>query len=103
VPGSSIIFLDIRRIRKKPNSYPLKLRLTNDRVSKELQTEYALSVKGYNKLTATNISSNLRKIRDDMRMIESGVTSAMKKISSFDFTRFKIEYIDGKATIRQLL
>ena len=79
------IFLDDRRIKTKTSTYPIKLRVTCNRISKEYQTIYDLSVEDYSKLKASNISLKLQKIKDHIKIIQSDAVSTACRIEPFDF------------------
>ncbi|WP_298732232.1 site-specific integrase [uncultured Chitinophaga sp.] len=98
---SSTIFLDNRRLKKKTENYPVKLRITCNRLSREYQTIYDLTVPDYNKLKAPNISEALQKVRDGLRTIQSEVDAAAKRIDPFNFTEFKRDFIDTHPLFKQ--
>ena len=54
------IILDTRRIKQKTSKYPVKLRVTFKRVSRNYTTVYELSDKDFDKLTASRISTELQ-------------------------------------------
>ena len=71
------IILDTRRI-KKSNKYPVKLRVTFDRVTEYYQTIFDLTKDEYYKLSASRISNELQTIRDKLKEIERTAENAVK-------------------------
>ena len=67
------IILDTRRI-KKSNKYPVKLRVTCDRITAYYQTVFDLSKDEYDKLSASRISNELQSIRDKLK-VKTGAKS----------------------------
>lgn len=88
-----LIFLDTRRIMKKTQKYPLKLRVTANRVSNAFGTIHQLTEEEYSKLNAPRISAALQQVRDDVMQIETLTSEAIKKLTPFDFWVFRRDYI----------
>ena len=86
------IILDTRRI-KKSNKFPVKLRVTFDRITEYYQTFFDLTKEDYDKLSASRISSELQTIRDKLKEIERTAENAIKELDSFSFTDFENEFI----------
>src|SRR5665647_1518012 len=86
------IILDIRRI-KKSNKYPVKLRVTFERVTEYYQTVFDLSKDDYDKLSASRISNELQTIRDKLKETERTAENAIKDIGSFSFADFENDFI----------
>ena len=78
------IILDTRRI-KKSNKYPVKLRVTNERVTAYYQTIFDLSKDEYDKFSAPRISNELQSIRDKLKGIERTAENAAIVLSPFYF------------------
>lgn len=89
------IFLDTRRIIQKTQSYPIKLRIIHNRVSKEYQTIHSLDEAAYLKLKASHLSADLLKVKNDLKEIEAIIGEAIRKIDPFDFWVFKRDIIVG--------
>lgn len=60
------VILDTRRI-KKSNKYPVKLRVTFERVTEYYQTIIDLTKDDYDKLSASRISNELQTIRNKLK------------------------------------
>ena len=86
------IILDTRRI-KKTNKYPVKLRVTFERVTEYYQTIFDLSKDDYDKLTASRISSELQTVRDKLKAIERSSEQAMMELYPFSFSDFEKNFI----------
>ena len=91
------IILDTRRI-KKSNKYPVKLRVTFERVTEYYQTIFDLTKDEYDKLSASRISNELQTIRDKLKEIERTAENAVKDLGSFSFTDFE-NVILGKPSV----
>ena len=72
------VFLDTRRIKKKTNTYPVKLRVTCNRKHQEYQTVFDLTSEDYNKLSASRVSDWLRDVRDKLKEIETASIKVAK-------------------------
>jgi Arm DNA-binding domain len=92
------IILDTRRI-KKSNKYPVKLRVTFERVTEYYQTIFDLTKDEYDKLSASRISNELQTIRDKLKEIERTAENSVKDLSSFSFTDFENEFIYNNAIL----
>jgi integrase/recombinase XerD len=92
------IILDTRRI-KKSNKFPVKLRVTFNRVTEYYQTIFDLTKDEYDKLSASRISNELQTIRDKLKEIERTAENAVKDLSSFNFTDFENEFIYNNAIL----
>jgi integrase/recombinase XerD len=90
------MILDTRRI-KKSNKYPVKLRVTFERVTEYYQTIFDLSKSEYDKLSASRISSELQTIRDKLKEIQRSAESAVNDMDSFSFIDFETEFISNNA------
>src|ERR1700712_4293290 len=86
------IILDSRRI-KTNNKYPLKLRVTFERISEYYQTIFDLSRDDYEKLSASRISNELQSIRDKLKEIERTAENALSTFSPFSFAEFEKDFI----------
>ncbi len=76
--------LDTRRI-KKTSKYPVKLRVTFERVTEYYQTIFDLHKDDWDKLTASRISNELQSVRDKLREIERTAENAMEKLDPFTY------------------
>jgi hypothetical protein len=92
------IILDTRRI-KKSNKYPVKLRVTFERVTEYYQTIFDLTKYEYDKLSASRISNELQTIRDKLKEIERTAENAVKDLGSFSFIEFENEFIYNNAIL----
>ncbi len=94
------IILDTRRI-KKSNKYPVKLRVTCDRISEYYQTVFDLPRDEYDKLSASRISSELQSIRNTFKAIERNAENAAAALRPFNFTEFEEDFIQNDSAFRQ--
>lgn len=94
------IILDTRRI-KKTDKYPVKLRVTFQRVTEYYQTIFDLSKEEWEKLPASRISNELQPIRDKLKDIERKTENAVKELTPFNFAEFEKDFIRGNTNFRQ--
>jgi len=87
------IILDKRRIISKTEKYPVKLRVTYQRKSKEYETIHKLTEKDFSKIGAPRISESLQHVKDDFKEIEGLMALAVKNVFPFDFWVFYRDYI----------
>lgn len=94
------IILDTRRM-KKLEKYPVKLRVTFQRVTEYYPTTFDLSKEEWEKLPASRISNELQRVRDKLKEIERKAENAVKELAPFNFTEFEKDFIKGNAHFRQ--
>lgn len=94
------IILDTRWM-KKSDKYPIKLRVTFQRVTEYYQTIFDLSKEEWEKLPASRISNELQPIRDKLKEMERKAENAVKKIVPFNFTEFEKGFLKGNVHFRQ--
>lgn len=87
------IILDTRRI-KRNGKFPLKLRVTNQRITRDYLTVFELSEPDYKRLSGHKVSAELQKVRQTINEIVFGANSLINELEVFDFLKFKQEYID---------
>ena len=93
MPATIIVILDTRKIKRRINKYPLKLRVTFERSSKYYPTIFNLSEEDFKKLQASRISMELQQIREQVRKIEGGAQSIIDSLDPFSFEEFEKDYI----------
>ena len=94
------ILLDTRRI-KKSKKYPVKLRVTFERLTEYYQSIFDLSKEEFDKLTASRISSELQSIRDKLKEIERTAENAVNELEHFSFANFEKDFIQKNNLFRQ--
>ena len=94
------IILDTRRM-KKTDKYPVKLRVTFQRVTEYYQTIFDLSKEEWEKLTASRIRNELQPIRDKLKDIERKAENSVKELSPFNFAEFEKDFIRSNTNFRQ--
>lgn len=93
MPTTISIILDTRRIKKKSNSYPLKLQVSSNRVTKHYQTIFDLSKADYAKLSASRISAELQKVKDSLKQIQRAAEDFIEDLDDFSFYQFELDFI----------
>jgi integrase/recombinase XerD len=87
------IILDTRRI-KRNGKFPLKLRVTNQRITRDYLTLFELSEPDYKRLSGHKVSAELQKVRQTINEIVFGSNSFINQMEFFYFLTFKQEYVD---------
>jgi hypothetical protein len=86
---------------KKTEKYPVKLRVTFQRVPEYYQTIFDLSKEEGEKLSASRISNELQQIREKLRELEWLADSAVKEFIPLSFPEFEKTFIKSHPYIRQ--
>ena len=98
---SIAIILDKRRIKIRTGKYPVRLRVTSNRVTQNYQTIFDLSQEDYEKLTASRISYELQEVREKLKEIQRTSENVAKEIYPFNFYEFESEYIKNNRLFRE--
>lgn len=98
---SIVITLDTRRMKKKTETYPVKLLVTSNSVPKRYQTIFDLSEQDFNTLYAKNMSVHLRTIRDKLKQIQRKAEDIAASLSPFTFAEFEKDYILNNPSFHQ--
>ncbi len=88
------IILDTRRI-KRNGKFPLKLRVSNQRITRDYLTVFELTESDYKRLSGHKVSADLQRVRQTINEIVFGANSLINELEVFDFLKFKQEYIDS--------
>lgn len=91
--ASVSFFLDTRRIKKKTNKYPLKLRVYCQELVQFYTTVFDLSQDEYKKLDAKRVSDELQDIRETLKKIIVAAGAVIDKQEVFSFSDFERGYI----------
>jgi integrase len=95
------VVLDTRRLKQKTQNYPVKLRVTHDRITIDYQTVYNLTQEEFDRLTATRISNDLQSVRDSLKEIKRTADNAAKEMEPFSFLEFEREFIVGNSQFKR--
>ena len=98
---SIAIILDKRRIKIRTGKYPVRLRVTSNRVTKNYQTIFDLSQEDYDKLTASRINNELQEVREKLKEIQRTSENVAKEIYPFNFYEFEREFILNNRLFRE--
>ena len=79
---------DVRRM-KSNKLYPVKLRITNDRRSKYIETGIDLSKDDYIKLSSKHRSKDLNETKEKLVELQAKANSIIKTLQPFNFPVFK--------------
>jgi hypothetical protein len=91
--ASTNIILDTRRMKKKTDTFPVKLQVTHQRVTNHYQTIFDLSKEDYEKLAAPRISSNLQDTRDRLKLLQRNGEYYIDEMPNFSFYEFERDFI----------
>ena len=94
------IVQDTRRA-KNGNKYPLKLRVTFDRLSQYYNTIYDLTVSDYQKFSASRLSTELVIVRDKLKELQRQAEIAIKDLNEFNFSDFERKFVRYNPLFRQ--
>lgn len=83
----------MRRMQEKTGKYPVVLKVTHNRVSKEFATVFDLSEDDYNKMSAPRISKDLQDIREKIKEIISKAGKYIDENQPFAFDDFERNFI----------
>lgn len=95
------IVLDKRRLKKKMNSYPVKLRVTYERESRYYQTKWDLSAELFAKMTASRLSLEHLKIRGALKELESTAEKIAGALDPFSFSEFEKDFVLHNGSFQQ--
>ncbi len=98
---SIAITLDTRRLKKKTGKYPVKLLVTYNSTPERYQTVYDLSQEEFDNLSASRVAEKLKKIRDDLRLIQRKAADAAASLEPFTFEEFEKDFIADNPLFRQ--
>jgi integrase/recombinase XerD len=98
--ATTSIILDTRRM-KRSKKYPVKLRVTFQRVPEYYQTVFDLSKDEWEKLPASRISNELQTIRNKLKEIEKSASTCIGNIEPFSFEEFEKNFIQTHRHFRQ--
>lgn len=87
------VILDTRRMKIKTGKYPLKLRVSFQRVTQRYHTIFELSAVDYNKLNAPRISADLQSIKEKIKEIEKAASGFIDGMDTFSFYQFERDFI----------
>jgi len=98
---SLAMILDTRRIKKKTAKYPLKLRVTCERLSQHYTTVYEITIEDHKKLSASRLSAGLQEIKEKILEIERAGARVVEDIDPFNFPEFEKNFILDNTFFRQ--
>lgn len=93
--GTSVkIILDNRR-KKVDGSYPIKLRITHDRIRKYYPCNYDMLEEDFKKLSLPKLDKSQKSIKKQFTVIEVKAEEIISKMSHFTFEQFEILYFSN--------
>lgn len=95
------ITLDTRRVKKKTGKYPVKLQVTFERDPQRYQTIYDLTQEEYDNLSASRVSEKLKKIRDDLKLIQRRAEDVASILNPFSYQEFEKDFVYNNPLFRQ--
>lgn len=94
------IILDTRRM-KNGSKYPVKLRVTYNRVTEYYQTVFDLTKTDWEKLSASRINNDLQQLRDKLKELERQATTVISDLDPFGFKEFEKTFVSDNSNFRQ--
>lgn len=91
--ATSVVILDTRRMKIKTGKFPVKLRVTFKRVTKDYQTLFEMTEDDYKKLSTSRILEELKFVRDKLKEIERTAANAIIELQPFSFNEFEKDFI----------
>jgi len=98
---STAVILDTRRMKKRTANFPVKLRITSNRVPKAYQTIYNLTEEEFRKLKASNITPTLQAVRDNLKTLQAEAQAMIKGMDPFDFAEFERDFVTDNPKLVQ--
>jgi integrase/recombinase XerD len=89
------VILDTRRMKKTTGTFPVKLRVTCDRVPRDFTTIFDLTSEDYGKLTKPRVSDDLQSARDKIKEIRNTAGTFIDGMGKFNFDEFERKFIAG--------
>lgn len=87
------IILDTRRMKIKSKTYPVKLRVTFQRMSRDFQTIFHLSKEDYTKLSSPRLNHKLQEVKDKIKAIQRSAEDFFNETNAFNFFEFERDFI----------
>ena len=88
-------------MKKKTGKYPVKLLVTHKSEPGRYQIIYDLSQEEFDNLSASRVSEKLKKIRDDLKLIQRKAEDAAGSLDPFNFEEFEKDFIADNPFFRQ--
>jgi len=88
-------------MKKRTANFPVKLRVTSNRVPKAYQTIYNLTEEEFRKLKASNITPTLQAIRDNLKSLQAEAQAMIKGMDPFDFGEFERDFVTDNPKLVQ--
>ncbi|MDA3954374.1 MAG: site-specific integrase [Bacteroidales bacterium] len=88
---TTAIILD-KRSKNKDGKYPVKLRVTYNRIPRNFGTKYQLTEDEFEKVSAKKPRGNYKDIKLELSLIEAKAQRIIDNLSDFSFDRFKVNY-----------
>src|SRR5687767_3530642 len=87
------IILDTRRMKKKNEKYPIKIRIIHKREIRNYQTIYDLSEEEFKKFSATRINEGLAEIRKRITDLKRQAENFIAQSNPFEFHEFENDFV----------
>jgi integrase len=94
------VVLDTRRM-KEDHTYPIKLSVNFQRVTKLYTSVFNLSQEDYRKLSATRLAAELIVVRDKIKELKCQAELIIKEVEPFTFSEFERKFVQQSALLRQ--
>ena len=98
---STSIILDTRRIKNKNDKYPIKLRITINRVTRNYQTVFDLFVEEFERLSASRVSETLQAVRTSLQKLKRTLENFISDKKPSGFTEFENDFISDNKNFKR--
>ena len=94
------IILDTRRMKEKTGTFPVKLKVIYNCLSKDYPTVFDLTDDAFKKLSDKRTTNELQDVREKLKEIEREAGGAIKAIQPFTFSDFEHDFISENSLFR---
>lgn len=95
------IVLDTRRLKKKTNAYPVKLRVTFERKVRYYLTRYDLTEEAYSKLNSSRLKDTNLTISDALKDLQRDAEKLAKDLYPFSYLEFEKDFVLNHPSLKQ--
>src|SRR5690242_18044208 len=93
------ITLDIRRV-KQSGKFPVKLRVTFQRISEYYPMIFDITKNDWEKLPSPRINSELQSLKNKLKQIEKETSAFIENLEPFSFQEFEKQFIQFNSSFK---
>ena len=95
------IILDTRRMKRKNQKYPTKIRVIHKREPRDYQTIFDLTSEEFKKFSSPRIADELQEIRKKLNDLKRGAENFVEQSHPFEFHEFENDFVKENKLFRQ--